>query len=79
MPNQFSADNKVHVLQSAMYCFTTQKCKLIIYSSPKWKMQICCLKKKGGGASVRGWIISAGTFLKLCVSVLKISHDVAMC
>lgn len=29
--------------------------------------------------AVRGWIISSGTFLKLCVSVLKISHDVAMC
>ena len=37
------------------------------------------LKKKKNGPAVRGWIISAGTFLKLCVSVLKISHDVAMC
>lgn len=31
------------------------------------------------GPTVRGRIISAGTFSKLCVSVLKISHDVAMC
>ena len=30
------------------------------------------LFKKKKGPAVRGWIISAGTFLKLCVSVLKI-------
>lgn len=29
--------------------------------------------------AVRGWLVAAGTFSKLCVSVLKISHDVAMC
>lgn len=31
------------------------------------------------GLAVRGWIVPAGTFSELCVSVLKISHDVAMC
>lgn len=31
------------------------------------------------GLAERGWIAPAGTFSTLGVSVLKISHDVAMC